>query len=630
MFDPTSRFIKPLIHPRRIWNETIEGYLVRLANLNGYSRVSWLFEKGTGVPNYADLVNWTEWCQPDFELEDPFSDMKLNHGCRNTQRMHYCPACLELDGYWKSNWQIEGSFVCLVDNIWLHDVCSECGERFGFNYPGPRTCRCGADFVEAERRRPAEEVLRLQAYLERSDVEGSIISDRAAETTIEFRVDLVRFFRKWHYLKYTVDPSLERPDDIEFESIRSTAEALFAGELGFSSFLHRLLSLSPESNHAPFRGFYRQYLAEFSEHPSLQYVTHLLEEFMHVYWRHPLSGRSSLFSTETREAHPWVPFGKVAKKFNLTKRALEKAMNDRLIRFEERTSETGRRMIVLFEPDVESRLPRLRDELCAVKAARYLGVSKRQLNQLREDHVLLEVKPPSEDDLAKWQYSKRELDSLLLHNTEIEETIPPGLLSFHYVTRLISPRVHHPISVICRAILFDHLTPIKQEADPCAVRFWHFNKHQVLEWYKRFRCKARLSVLDASEILGINQEFTYQLVNQGYIHSVSDHHHKWMEFSDLELFNRDYVILAKLAIQTEQSSRGLINILNKYSIDSADHRSKVKLRQKLYHRVDLVKVSELHEALKHEPALKLDIPGEKPSPDYSDLLKVVPYGRRSK
>ncbi|WP_333873519.1 hypothetical protein [Methylobacter sp.] len=111
-----------------------------------------------------------------------------------------------------------------------------------------------------------------------------------------------------------------------------------------------------------------------------------------------------------------------------------------------------------------------------------------------------------------------------------------------------------------------------------------------------------VSITEASKLLGVNEEFTYQLVNRGYLHHKIDSRNAKVIFPDhIRQFKQDYVILSKLSEESEISSAKIVEILELLEIFPVDHNNSYKLRQKLYTRADILKTSLLYRYVQYLP-----------------------------
>lgn len=116
------------------------------------------------------------------------------------------------------------------------------------------------------------------------------------------------------------------------------------------------------------------------------------------------------------------------------------------------------------------------------------------------------------------------------------------------------------------------------------IYFWI--KRNLPLWLDQLRPNAdALPVTEAAKILGGNEEFGYQLVNRGYLNHKTDSRHARLIFPDhIRQFKQEYVILSKLAEDSERSSARIIELLDASEIYPVDHHDADKLRQRLYYK----------------------------------------------
>jgi predicted DNA-binding transcriptional regulator AlpA len=120
-----------------------------------------------------------------------------------------------------------------------------------------------------------------------------------------------------------------------------------------------------------------------------------------------------------------------------------------------------------------------------------------------------------------------------------------------------------------------------------------FVKNDFLEWYERHKVKSSLiSIPATAKLLGLQQQFTYQLVEAGLIGSSIKPgcSSRWILKQNISDFRDQYVLLSKLAKRVQVSSRTLLSYLASRQIYPVDQDWLDPLRQKVYERNRLVNV----------------------------------------
>ncbi|MBS7821455.1 TniQ family protein [Wohlfahrtiimonas chitiniclastica] len=99
------------------------------------------------------------------------------------------------------------------------------------------------------------------------------------------------------------------------------------------------------------------------------------------------------------------------------------------------------------------------------------------------------------------------------------------------------------------------------------------------------------SIPDIAKALSVNQEFAYQLVNHNLLGYTTIKNIRYITNKQLFDFKEKYEILAHYCTQQNTSSAYTIKLLSHLKIFPVDHNWPEKLRQKVYLRTDLDKIS---------------------------------------
>lgn len=160
-----------------------------------------------------------------------------------------------------------------------------------------------------------------------------------------------------------------------------------------------------------------------------------------------------------------------------------------------------------------------------------------------------------------------------------------------------------PFLQLIKAILSGQLVVRKPDPQILKIRALSIDGEEFMRWLNNLRPTPEyVSVIEASKLLGVNEEFTYQLVNRGYLHHKIDSRNAKVIFPDhIRQFKQEYVILSKLSEESEISSAKIVGILEPLEIFPVDHNNSYKLRQKLYTRADILKTSLLYRFVQYLP-----------------------------
>lgn len=146
--------------PRPHSDESLSGYLLRVAETNGYSSVSWLFDMAdlpmralTSPMNLgslarrldadlADLQRRTYWPPPG--RTKAYSQF-FGHAVRKFQLLRQtarvCPDCLKQSAYCRNTWDIRLAVACHYHSKLMVESCPNCSRRL--TWRRKKVCNCG-------------------------------------------------------------------------------------------------------------------------------------------------------------------------------------------------------------------------------------------------------------------------------------------------------------------------------------------------------------------------------------------------------------------------------------------------------------------------------------------------------
>lgn len=580
--------LKPLIHPKCFYDEFPTGYLIRIADLNKYSGASWLFHEDFKLRNaksanyfYDFLVNieWTGFRNNNYidfsSIQPTYFEMK---------RMKFCPLCLNESPYIRTKWQLRPSMVCRTHRVWLRDTCSSCGNPITMMSSKIVRCECGQMIINQELLIASPEMIKMQEF-----IEGDFTINEKFKDDMESRLNLIMFFNRW--LKFRGQIYGLSTCDIARNTLEDSAEALFSGKSGFMNFLKRLSLVDKKDT--LFKRFYKEFYENFNTE-NFSTFRNFIEEYVNKNWERPLTKRHSLFSEKTVEEHPWIPLSVASRSYDLPKGILKKAFSNGYIRFKKEVKQK-RTLIYLYKPDIDNRYFRIKDIITAKEARLILGLTKLQFVQMVNGNTFKTAISPRESGLSTWCFSSDEITAL---KNKITSGLPDNggvTWSFSEIMKYFSGRLENFLILFSKSIENDEIKPASIDIRKNGYSSLNFLKDDFIAWFEvKKNNEDLLSIPSIAKILGVNQQFVYELVNYGCIKTVSKDQINWVNKSSLDNFHNKYVILSKLSKASNLNSRTLISYLASRAIYPVDHYKDYKLRQKIYFKDHLINISILN------------------------------------
>lgn len=140
----------PMAHPL----ESVQGFLLRLAEANAYPAVEWLQRIDGLDVHLRDLVGAVvfgftpKWLgELGATAVAPLGfDQKYCLG----RRARCCVACLQKAPYWRAVWEHRLYVACHIHSLELVDTCPVCGSKLCWARASMMRCRCGSEISSWE------------------------------------------------------------------------------------------------------------------------------------------------------------------------------------------------------------------------------------------------------------------------------------------------------------------------------------------------------------------------------------------------------------------------------------------------------------------------------------------------
>ncbi|AMK76930.1 MULTISPECIES: TniQ family protein [Methylomonas] len=595
-------------------DENPVGYLMRLADTNTYSSYRWLL-KGQGV----DTVDFEKLYQTYLEAGwtgFQHADSKLAQICALpnihliSARLRYCPLCLQEENYWRIGWQIKWSVACSRHQVWLQDLCPDCHKEHSFLKARESQRKCLEHLTQAEAIQAPSSIVRKQRFLEDGilEFENHLFNTDHMPTLLQ-RCELLEFMVKW----LQIGEDAAKPSRHKFQYVTDVkvvagqcAEALFSDKSGFWRYLqtiHLTRASAIGIQQKRLVQFYRQFFNEFTE-PPFQRLKEIVEQYATINLIRDITEKHTLFSNNAKKSQLWYSFNRACNEYDIASSVLTRAIIDKQVTAHYEKTSSSYTKCAIYRPDLEKVLPHLNELITARRAAQILGVTKAQFAQLQNSGCFKFEVPPREEYCPTWQYSKLELETVIENINRGAATVTDDCMVLSLTLQNhIRGSIEMPFRRVFKAIVSGQLIVRKPDDKICKLGDLWLDKTEFTSWLKKLRRKSdALSVTQAAKVLGINEEFCYQLVNGGYLnHKINSNNAKVIFPDHIRQFRQEYVILSKLSNESRLTSGSIMELLQDLGVYPVDYEDYEKLRQKLYVRADVLKSTKLLHYVQHLP-----------------------------
>jgi hypothetical protein len=196
-----------LVRPVPITDESATGYLLRLAEANGFVALSELDflasadSAAHGLARVSTMLNGLSLATlrgpvtrfPHLNTSDQGG---LEQQFWNGRRPRYCPACLASSPFWRALWDIGLLSACPKHRVGLLDSCGNCQKPLSWKRSHLICCDCGASLATMPSLRASSSCVAVSRYIS-SMVETASSQDNFVFTqALPFDKISVRDFRK--------------------------------------------------------------------------------------------------------------------------------------------------------------------------------------------------------------------------------------------------------------------------------------------------------------------------------------------------------------------------------------------------------------------------------------------------
>lgn len=567
-----------LINPRPHHDESLLGYLQRLAKANGLPRKELL----TAFAR-ASEPEVTDWLQM---IEGPLSWPAFAAEFRNprpkgvklwtTHHARYCPICLSEAGYWRDSWGLTLVTTCSVHGTELQGRCPNCMKETDPSAMSANSCQtCGTSLCGTTNEIvPASD----QAAWLTSGFEKRLYAD-----SLPANVGLAALtYKQFHELSSRLavravrtesSQPLKVADSGSLEISRLMAntagEVLMNWPKAFREMLSDLKDVYSEHGHwtlgRSFGPIYHDIHRNLND-PCFSFLRREFESFVQHAWEAPLAKRNRHLSEETIEGHRWVSIPSAAKACGVTVSAVKRLHQHGQIDYREKTHKN--RVYTVVDLDQLQAISRqIQDAADMKQTVNLLSLCQKRVRQLLAVGVLrfFGGKPrPGE----KWLIDYRSINEL------IDEKLPisadQDLATINYLAKYSLPK-GGGMAELVQAIRAGELRAYRlAETGPVAVGKWLLKPHELASWQQARREDNRpallgLSVVKAAAVLGVKEECAYAFVRLGLLWSTKVERGRRIQLmikpQAIERFRRGYILGPEIAVYLGTSTREAFKLL---------------------------------------------------------------------
>lgn len=592
--------------PHPIPNESLRGYVGRVALMNGYSGPDWMMRHLSGkalhqstLATISAAIGKSTSQLAGLEGIIP-GDTDARHLCvlggrrlpsdfwRLSPRQ-ICPRCLAENGFAEASWEDMRRVTCAIHQTTLIDACPSCSRPLSWTLGGLTRCQCGMELCSIETEVASSSLLVAERYAfggtESSNPPFPTVwldlSDRQRLKLISLLGDLAPSAEAMACITHAkVRLAMQTAGRILSDwpaGLMKALETIDRGEPSLRRSLGRFLSkvdaLPTSPANAPLREGIAHYVGDVRTAPCHPQV---------LRHRNATASRKRSVGIAQASAELALARGSV-KKLILAGRLAGQVAT------------AGERCFTSINPDAVEAYRSLRTaSLTTAEVRRELGLSPDRFRELCQAGILPVLEGRTETEQAVWRIDrdrlyvlKRQLDNAVIPSrTETSEDVIS--LATACRTRLIDGE----LALTLNAILDGRLPVIRRLKGLALIPSLVVDADRHLELRDEWRTEQSntLSIVEAAEQMAVKQEVAYHLVRQGLLHTTTAEtrrRNQRVAMQQLQEFKTEYVWLRDLAQGAHTSPKHLRALLDQEGIRPISGPDVDGCRQTLFRRACL-------------------------------------------
>lgn len=562
--DRAERVARPagalLVRPRPIPREAAAGYVIRVAQANGYAtpRQLWHALQSSQPPaTLEDLIKRVGVSSraaaslvgplPHYWRSPANCAPKLTASDYNHSLMRWCPCCLELSPHLRGVWGLKLQCVCTTHRIMLVGRCPTCGATQRFERSDIARCPCGGRLAAAERLAASP----LQCRIGNSLVHGSIgnVSSTLPELSAAEWHRLVRYLGQ-----FTLQSQPQRPGqiaglhrlEVAAAAIANTALLLDTWPQHFTALLAAIQSREPRTQSLA-RSFGRLYRILYMDlqAPCFEFLRRAFEGYLHENWWGYIGRRNRSLRADTVSRHPRMSVDEAAKLAGTAPSVARHLVQAHLIPSVTSETPSGRCNRTVHKGDIERLVELTQDTMTLAEAARSLALPERRVRALVDSGVIAPVVSRRSTRAAAWRFQRAELARLAAVVGEPCDVA--HAVAFKRILQSWRLRDGEFVALV-KAIEGGDLRSVSSMPHPLGEAVLDAEAVRAYLQTTRASVDDWLSVDRAAHLLGVKQQVAYELIAVGLLKSTPTRSgHRRISRANLREFQDTYVSLADLA-----------------------------------------------------------------------------------
>lgn len=580
-------------------NESINGFIQRVALENRYENANWIYslkkislnlKTRVGIEN--DILKLSELLNKDylklyaltyfhiFSKNNDWLPVLIRQGINRHSK--YCPKCFKENGYHNKFWDISFNIFCSKHNLLLIDMCPKCKKFISSNLKNMNTCLCGFPIHELPHLHIPIEYSRMGSFLEgiftkEKHTKGCLINLTAEEFTyiLLFIVNQLYFERYGEQAK--VSSSFIHSNGF-IEVIVDSIRIFTSWPTSFYEFLDNYGKSVKRKDRKTgittyFGKFYMKLYSQFND-PCFDFIKNEFENYIKSNFNKGYFNRYNNFEAAEGETK-YVSGNNASKILKVNHDTIAKLIDDGLIKGIREI--VGKQEFLNVDYDSLQDYKKIRESHIALpEVVSILGVNRFLVLKLYDMGVISGFEKKKTKTTMQILFDKKSVLDLLqkfdhvLKNSDVEMTNQKNkIINFNGCIHSWGC-MQKSSNELVEKILSGKLRPIgkgKGIGLQCYL-FYKKDLEKIIEEDLILTPKDTYSIKEAMLILKTNNKVMDHWIKEGIIKFNKINSKKVLiDREELEIFRGKYITLPEIAKVLNQNSTQLINRIKRMDIE---------------------------------------------------------------
>lgn len=551
-------------------DESLPGYLLRLAHINGYESVNWIYSL-IGIskkrvvkitPDKESLIKleyltgikedflWRISYYGDFiHYDKSIKDECLMNGI-NSKLDKICPLCFKDNPYQRKVWNYSINMVCPKHNIVLISHCSKCGKGILPTRNKLLVCNCGKvlgdlPILETERKNVLHSIVINRIYYKNY---SNISNEKNPLYTLQYAELFGLIISLWRRIRGSskfdrIDVNKSPQDKIHFQSLIDTFSIFNKWPTGYYSFLDKVNQNELGGKSKNFGRFYRELNNKFNK-TEYQFLIRKFHEYIAKTWYKPVMVGENDLNT-----HEYISGEQTMHLLNIDRRKLNYLLEKEV--FKSRIVKINDYRHTSIRTDsIKQYLVDSKNHINYVDAYKKLGISRERFNEFVKYGLVNQIIEFIDYGRKGLKiYDLRSVNNLLQQNFNKNKSCLDNeeLVSYSKATNIAHSNGVH----ICE-LLQNDFKPVQERDGTGLKKFYYLKEHlyKLIEEKKEKKIEKGEKLLAAKEVakkININENFISDIIRRGFFGERKKN--SKFSLSDIEKFMNEYVLLKEIAVR---------------------------------------------------------------------------------